>query len=130
MAIGWMDTTDGAGGFKQMHHFPKFRCAVSENGRLDGPVEEVCPPPKGWRIATAAELRAACFAVGGAKMPVRQYYYNQAGWHGYNWRGVDRYWFVTADWTTVEPADGGAVNVGQHEGELPMSADSQFSGER
>lgn len=31
---------------------------------------------------------------------------------------MDRFWFVTADWETVLPRDGGAVHGGDCEGEL------------
>ena len=58
-----MLTTDAAGGFRQLRHFPQFRLAVSRSGKLAGPVATACPPPPGWRLATAAELRAAGFAV-------------------------------------------------------------------
>ena len=114
---GWMLTTDQAGGFRQLFHFEQFRLAVSKSGKLEGPVEVVCVPPAGWRIATAAELVAAGFAVGGGREP-EQYYYGQAGWDRSTWEGVVRLFFVAADWATVEPRAGGAVGAGHPEGDL------------
>ena len=109
-APGWMLTTDAAGGFRQLRHFQQFRLAVSRSGRLAGPVATACPPPPGWRLATAAELRAAGFRWGGERAPEQNYYDGQAGWDGRVWGGVYRYYFVTADWAEVDPAAGGAVN--------------------
>jgi len=117
-APGWMLTTDAAGGFRQLHHFPQFRLAVSRSDKLAGPVAIECPPPPGWRLATAAELRAAGFRASGAREPEQSYYEDQAGWDECTWDGVERCIFVTADWAEVDPEDGGAVWADQSEGDL------------
>ena len=124
-APGWMLTTDAAGGFRQLRHFPQFRLAVSRSGKLAGPVATACPPPPGWRLATAAELRAAGFRDGGARAPPQNYYKGQAGWDGLKWGGVGRGWFVTADWAEVDPAAGGAVDAGDSEGDLAPSSGTE-----
>ena len=118
---GWMLTTDAAGGFRQLFHFPQFRLAVSKSDKLVGPVVEVCPPPAGWRLATAAELVAAGFELDGgvSSWPEQRYYCDQAGWSEWGvWEGVERYYFVTADWAAVDPRDGGVVFANLGEGDL------------
>ena len=83
---GWMDTTDLAGGFRPLVHFPNFRLAVSRTGRLQGPVRSACPPPEGWRIATSADLMAAGMRrFAPTKAPKQYNYMDQAGWTCCSW---------------------------------------------
>ena len=97
---------------------PAGRARTRQPDRV-GPVAEVCPPPAGWRLATAAELVAAGFKVFMARHPRQNYYCGQAGWDGVEWEGVERFWFVTADWAAVKPIHGGAVRADEGEGDLP-----------
>lgn len=132
----WMDTSDACGGFRPLVHFPQFRLAVSATGRLQGDVVEVCPAPDGWRIATSAEIMAAGMRrFAPTKAPKQYYYMDQAGWTCCTWpersrnlpempwgtRGIERIYFVTADWATVEPANGGALHAQYTEGTLTGS---------
>ena len=116
----WMDTGDAAGGFRQLVHFPHFRLGVSRSGTLAAGiiVAEACIAPTGWRVATWEELLVAGFERRGQRSPRHRYYCSQEGWEGYEWGGVERIWFVTADWQTIHPFAGGAVHVGQTEGSL------------
>ena len=131
----WMETSDRAGGFRQLVHFPQFRLAVSKSDTLR-PLDSMgrYVPPAGWRVARAAELVAAGFGDGvdnGTRVPASEvldrsrglldrctYYENLAGWDKYVWGGVFRCFFLTADWETVNSAEGGAVHVGFKEGQL------------
>ena len=80
-------------------HFPQFRLGLSRSDRLalGSVVAEVCRAPAGWRVALVAELVAAGMRRGGERLPMQAYYIGQAGWDGYSWGGLERYWFVTAD---------------------------------
>jgi len=136
-APNWMDTTDMCGGFRQMIHYPQFRLAVSKSGRLQGDVRDVCPPPAGWRLATSADIIAAGMRrFAPTKSPKQYIYMDQAGWTCCTWpersrvlpglpwqntTGVERIYFVTADWDTVEPADGGSLHAQYTEGTLSGS---------
>ena len=96
---------------------------MSRNDRLalGSAVTEVCRAPAGWRVALAAELVAAGMRPRGAVHPREFYYHNQAGrqWDMDDW-GIEvrRAWFVTADWETLDPKDGGAVHASTQEGHL------------
>lgn len=133
----WMDTSDACGGFRQLAHFKQFRLAVSASGRLQQPgdVRALCPAPDGWRIATSADILAAGMRrFAPPKSPAQYYYMDQGGWTCCTWperarhlpgsRGVERIYFLTADWAEVEPADGGALHAQYTEGTLTGSFSS------
>lgn len=148
----WMDTTDLAGGFRQLHHFPQFRLAVSRAARLPATgagvddLAAICPPPCGWRLATAADLMHAGFRrFAQNKTPAHYYYMGQAGWQCCSWperrrasevalslasrgsaaglrrAGAERIYFLTADWASHEPYEGGSVHAQYTEGTLTGS---------
>ena len=90
---------------------------------LGSVVAEIRRAPAGWRVALAAELAAAGMRQGGKREPCQYFYYYQAGWIGNTWGGVQRYWFVTADWETVNPTGSGAVHAMDGEGRAGVSGD-------
>eukprot|EP01051_Picozoa_sp_SAG22_P002081 SAG22_NODE_88_length_21409_cov_11.207180_18_plen_202_part_00 len=105
-----MDTTDGFGGFKVMHHFKNVALAVSKSDKLE--VGKVYGAPAGWHWASRAEVEA--IMGGGTEMrePAMLYYENQGGWSGFKWGGVMRSTFVFKDSLEV----GGCILAGGEEG--------------
>ena len=69
----------------------------------------------GWRGRRSCWLRGFVLVGGGRCAHAT----GQAGWDGCSFDGVDeRYYFVTADWKTAEPRDGGTLESSHKEGPL------------
>ena len=88
---------DGFNGFKKLHHFPNVALAVSKTGKLE--IGKVYEAPAGWHWGSKAEVAAI---IGGQPEDVRHQpekfcYYNEGGWKGQIWGGVERICFVFSD---------------------------------
>lgn len=108
----WMETGDGAGGFKQLAHFPQVRLAVSREDTLI-PGQPLPAPPAGWRVASVSDLRAlgmsslssSSAGVDGAAgdsyhppSPHQTYYRGQCGWNYDTFESVARRYFLCLEW--------------------------------
>ena len=110
--LKWMDTTDGFKGFKKLHYFPNVALAVSKTGKLE--VGKVYGAPAGWHWGSKAEVTAI---MGGGKQvrrPEKDHYYDQGGWVGSTWDGVERLCFVFSDSLQA----GGYLHPSWGEGEI------------
>eukprot|EP01051_Picozoa_sp_SAG22_P002080 SAG22_NODE_88_length_21409_cov_11.207180_17_plen_177_part_00 len=110
--LGWMDTTDGFGGFKVMHHFKNVALAVSKSNKLE--VGKVYGAPAGWHWASRAEVEAIMGGGTAARNPKKKYYYDQGGWKKFTWGRVDRTFFVFRDSLVV----GGCITANGKEGQV------------
>ena len=97
----WMETGDGFGGFRKLHHFPNVALAVSKTGKME--IERVYDAPAGWHWGSRAEVAAIMGSLGfglrddARHEPEKMYYNGQGGWERLTWGGVKRNRFVFSD---------------------------------
>ena len=107
-----MDTTDGFGGFKELDYFPNVALAVSNTDKME--VGKVHEPPAGWHWGSRAEVAAIMGGGEEARWPKKFYYWDQGGWVGCTWAGVQRTCFAFSDSLQV----GGCLGTGCDEGAI------------
>ena len=90
----WMDKTDYCGGFRQSTWDPRFSFAVSKKNIWEPNRVYACPT--GYHWASSAEVDAAFITSNPDESPNYKYY-NQCGWSGYYWQGVQRNYFRMSD---------------------------------
>ena len=92
--LDWMDTSDYCQGFRQSTWDPRFHFAVTKNTIWDKNKVYACPT--GFHWASTAEVDAA-FTTSNPDESPNYAYYNQCGWNGYQWNGMNRYYFRMSD---------------------------------
>ncbi|GMV39945.1 MAG: hypothetical protein AMXMBFR64_16610 [Myxococcales bacterium] len=94
----WMDKTDFCGGWRQNTWDPRFYYAIAKKNIWDPNKVYACPA--GYHWASTAEVNAAFTAANPDESP-NYAYYNQCGWSGYYWQGIQRYYFRFSDSKTT-----------------------------
>ena len=90
--LDWMETLDSAAGFRNCVMAPSLRFAVSKSN-IWKPGKRYSAPD-GYRWCYASEAEELCCDGSGYGPKV---YFNQAGWYGTNFRGLERQFFRFAD---------------------------------
>ena len=88
----WMDKTDNCGGFRQSTWDTRVRFAVSKNTNWQPGKVYACPTGYHWMSSLEAQ---GIFDLG--EYGADRTYYSQCGWNGYNWHGIERYYFRFSD---------------------------------
>jgi hypothetical protein len=96
-ATSWMLTSDRCGGFRQSTYDNSVYYAVSKSNTWDRTKDYSCPC--GYHWATTDEGRK--IFKSNNNLSGTFVYYNQCGWSGYRYGGVNRYYFRFRDSATT-----------------------------
>ena len=94
--LDWWDQSDKLGGIRQSTHDRCVFFLVSKSNQWDK--TKVYEPPDGYCWMSSDEGKAI-FQGTGNKLPY--VYYDQGGWSGYTWNGLERQCFIFSDSSTT-----------------------------
>ena len=90
--LDWMDRTDNCGGFRESRWDTRVHYAVAKQNVWDKNKTYSCPTGYHWMSSVEAQQ-----VFDGSNEGATRVYYSQCGWNGYNWHGLNHYYFRFSD---------------------------------